>query len=182
MRMMTAQCLRNAFAEESMSHMRYLIFSDQAGDENFPNTARLFRAVAYADRVLASNHYRIVNEMLGDHPVCLTVPFIYERTVDNLEKSIIYKKILAEQVYPAYLSVSRADRENGAEKNFIQAIEAVLKHMRLLKCSYDTIIRTAGEPAVSVYHVCTGCGDIEMAAPPQCGICGIPGDKFHRID
>ena len=47
---MTASNLRSAFAGESQAHMRYLIFADKAKKEGFPNVARLFDAIAYAEQ------------------------------------------------------------------------------------------------------------------------------------
>ncbi|OYT52811.1 rubrerythrin, partial [Candidatus Bathyarchaeota archaeon ex4484_135] len=50
---MTRRFLKDAFAGESQAHMRYLIFADKAENEGFPNVARLFRAIAYAEFVHA---------------------------------------------------------------------------------------------------------------------------------
>jgi len=41
-----------------MAHMRYLIWGDQAEKEGLPNVARLFRAIASAETVHATNHFR----------------------------------------------------------------------------------------------------------------------------
>jgi len=56
MKKMTEKSLNEAFAGESMAHMKYLIFSEIAENEGFPNIARLFRAIAYAEQVHATNH------------------------------------------------------------------------------------------------------------------------------
>jgi len=37
--------------------MRYLIFAKRAEEEGFPNVARLFRAISYAEQVHVTNHY-----------------------------------------------------------------------------------------------------------------------------
>jgi rubrerythrin len=36
--------------------MRYIIYSDRAEKQGFLNIARLFRAVAHAERIHAGNH------------------------------------------------------------------------------------------------------------------------------
>jgi len=56
-REMTESNLRSAFGAESQAHMRYTIYAERARKDGFPNVARLFTAVAYAERVHATNHY-----------------------------------------------------------------------------------------------------------------------------
>jgi rubrerythrin len=56
-RKMTRKFLEDAFAGESMAHMRYIIFAEQAEREGYPNIAKLFRAIAHAEFVHAKNHF-----------------------------------------------------------------------------------------------------------------------------
>ena len=58
MHAMTKEFLETAFAGESQAHMRYLIFAENAEKDGQSNLARLFRAIAYAEQVHATNHYR----------------------------------------------------------------------------------------------------------------------------
>ena len=58
MRKMTEANLREAFSGESQAHMRYLIYADQAEKDGKPNVANLFRAIAYAEWVHATNHFK----------------------------------------------------------------------------------------------------------------------------
>ncbi len=74
MRKMTEDNLKNAFAGESQAHMRYLIFVEKAKQEGFPNVARLFKAIAYAEQIHATNHYNVLS-MIRD-------------TTDNLQVAI----------------------------------------------------------------------------------------------
>ena len=55
-RPMTESNLISAFAGESQAHMRYLIYAERAEDKDFRNIARLFRAVAHAEKIHAGNH------------------------------------------------------------------------------------------------------------------------------
>ncbi|MBS7249214.1 MAG: hypothetical protein KIH08_01275 [Candidatus Freyarchaeota archaeon] len=41
---MTETNLRSAYAGESQAHMRYLIYSERAEKNKFPNVARLFQS------------------------------------------------------------------------------------------------------------------------------------------
>jgi len=90
---MTESNLRSAFAGESQAHMRYLIFADRAEKEGYANVARLFRAIAYAEQVHATNHYR----ELGDINV----------SPQNLQVAIDGESWEVEEMYPAYLAVAQ---------------------------------------------------------------------------
>jgi len=57
---MTEQNLKAAFAGESQAHMKYLSFADKAEKEGKQNVARLFTAIAYAERVHATNHLKVL--------------------------------------------------------------------------------------------------------------------------
>jgi len=58
MQEMTRSNLKEAFAGESQAYMKYTIFADKAEQEGYPEVARLFRAIAYAERVHATNHLK----------------------------------------------------------------------------------------------------------------------------
>ena len=55
MHSITAASLRNAHGGESMAHMRYTVWGGCAHEEELPNVARLFRAIASAETINASN-------------------------------------------------------------------------------------------------------------------------------
>jgi rubrerythrin len=79
--------------------MRYLIFAEVAEKEGKPNLARLFRAIAYAEQVHATNHYRELG-MIRESP-------------KNLEVAIAGETYEVEEMYPAYLSVAELQKEQG---------------------------------------------------------------------
>lgn len=59
---MTNDFLHSAYGGESLAHMRYLTWSDVAEKEGFKNIAKLFTAIAYAERVHAENHFKEIDE------------------------------------------------------------------------------------------------------------------------
>jgi len=63
MKPMTEKSLREAFAGESQAHMKYLIFADLAEKDGKKDIARLFRAIAYAEQVHATNHFRVLGTL-----------------------------------------------------------------------------------------------------------------------
>ena len=57
---MTDQSLHAAFAGESQAAEKYMVFAEQAEEEGFPNIARLFRAISFAESRHARNHFRVM--------------------------------------------------------------------------------------------------------------------------
>ena len=53
---------RLPFAGESQAHMKYLVFADKA-EQGKLNTARLFKAIAYAEQVHATNHLKALGNV-----------------------------------------------------------------------------------------------------------------------
>ncbi|MBS3943152.1 MAG: Rubrerythrin-2, partial [Dethiobacter sp.] len=62
---MTEKTLLEAFAGESQANTKYQIYSEMARDDGRHNIARLFEAIAYAERVHARNHLRALGKKLG---------------------------------------------------------------------------------------------------------------------
>jgi rubrerythrin len=62
---MTDANLKSTYAGESQANMRYTIYAKKAKEEGYPNVARLFTAVAFAEQIHASNHYKNI-VMKGD--------------------------------------------------------------------------------------------------------------------
>jgi rubrerythrin len=63
--------------------MRYGIFSQRAEEGGLPNIARLFRAIAYTERVHASNHYRNIMSK-GDAVIVSVAGFGSRNTPEDL--------------------------------------------------------------------------------------------------
>ena len=57
---MTETFIKDALAGESQASQKYLAFADVADAEGYPNVARLFQAVAYAESTHARNHLSVL--------------------------------------------------------------------------------------------------------------------------
>ncbi|RKL61855.1 rubrerythrin family protein [Thermoanaerobacteraceae bacterium SP2] len=164
MKIMTRDNLKAAFAGESQAHMRYLIFADNAEKEGKPNIARLFRAIAYAEQVHATNHFKALQELNG--------------TPDNLQVAINGETFEVDEMYPAYDAVAKLQDEKAAEKSFHYAIEAEKIHAVL----YDDARKMAQmdkDIDDGIVYVCPICGyTVKSNAPDKCPVCGVSKDKF----
>lgn len=167
MKKMTEENLKAAFAGQSQAHMRYLIFAEVAEHEGKANLARLFRAIAYAEQVHATNHYRELG-MISDSP-------------KNLEVAIAGETYEVEEMYPAFLAVAELQREAGAKRAFHGALEAEKIHAELYKKAKEAAEK-GKDVEIGAVYICSVCGHTAVGKPPdRCPICGAPREKYKAF-
>ena len=167
MRKMTEKSLQEAFAGESMAHMKYLIFAEQAEKEGKRGIAKLFRAIAYAEYVHAKNHARNLG-YIGS-------------TVDNIQAGIDGETFEIEEMYPAYMAIAELQDEKGAQQSIRFAEEAEKIHAEMYKEAKEKAEKGEDFQAEEIY-VCPVCGYTHIGKPPdKCPVCGIPSEKFERF-
>ena len=178
---MTADFLRSAYGGESMAHMRYLIWSNAAAKDGKPNTANLFRAIAYAEEVHAGNHFRELRERTGDFTVPAGAVFGLTDLVENLQGAIDGELHEVEQMYPVYLETARCQGEKGAERSFHFALEAEKIHVDLFKQAQEAA-RNGQDVAIRSVFVCSVCGHTAADhLPDVCPVCGAGKEKYSEF-
>lgn len=164
MRLMTQQNLRDAFAGESQAHMKYQIYADVAEKEGFPNVAKLFKAIAYAELVHARNHLK---ELGGIND-----------SVANLQDAYDGETFEIEEMYPAYKAVAELQGEKGAVRSTHYALEAEKIHAVM----YDEAKKDVMEKKdieIGTIYVCDVCGwTHDGDLPEKCPICSAPQSKI----
>ena len=167
MRAMTEGNLKAAFAGESQAHMRYLAFADKAEKEGFPNVARLFRAVSFAEQAHATGHFRTLGG-IGS-------------TVENLGEAIGGENFEVEEMYPAYLAVGELQTEKSAVRSMNFALTAEKVHAAMYTEARQSV--EAGQDiALGTIYICEICGyTVEGAAPDRCPLCNAPKEKFRAF-
>ncbi|MBI4297353.1 MAG: rubrerythrin family protein [Chloroflexi bacterium] len=167
MRKMTESNLNSAFAGESMAHMKYTIYSDRAQREGRSNVARLFQAIAYAERVHATNHYRELGHV--------------KDTSDNLQVAIDGETYEVEEMYPAFNNVARLQEEKGAIRSTEWAWESEKGHAELYKKAKEAV-QGGQDAAIGDIYICGACGwTVEGEAPDVCPVCKAKRDHFRKF-
>lgn len=163
----TNENLKAAFAGESQAHMRYLVFAGQAEKDGLRNIARLFTAIAFAERVHAANHHEALCR--GD------------RTVRNLDAAIEGEKHEVKEMYPGFLAAAEQEGEKRASASFRFALEAEKTHAALY--SRAKVEAASGKDLrIGEIHICSLCGHtVDGAAPDKCPVCGANGDKYRQF-
>lgn len=177
----TASNLRSAYGGESQAYQRYIYWGEVAKKEGYPNIARLFKGIAYAEEVHAGNHFKELKDVNGDFLVAAMAGFGIGSTVKNLESAIEGETFEIEQMYPAFTAVAEIQQEKGALRSFGYALEAEKNHNDL----FAKAKKYAGQGQDLPYEdiqVCQVCGHTkEGTAPEKCPICGAPASKFSQF-
>jgi rubrerythrin len=164
---MTKQNLETAFAGESMAHMRYLIFSEKAERDGLANLSRLFRAIAFAEEVHATNHFRELGMIRG--------------AAENLQECIDGETYEAEEMYPAYNRVAESQGEQGAARSTHYALEAEKIHA-VMYAEAKKPVSQGKDIAIGTVFICPVCGyTVERAAPAKCPVCGAAKERFRSF-
>jgi rubrerythrin len=161
--------------------MRYLHWGQTAQKEGFPNTAKLFEAIAYAESVHAYNHFREIGGETGDATVTAGAVFGNNKTIDNLQGAINGELHEVEQMYPVYLNTAEFQEEAGAKRSFHYALEAEKKHAELFAKAQEAVKEGKDIPLNAVY-ICPICGHtILEEAPDQCPVCGAKKEMYNKF-
>ncbi|SHO51190.1 rubrerythrin family protein [Anaerocolumna xylanovorans] len=178
---MTSDFLHSAYGGESMAHMRYLTWGTMAEKEGFPNIAKLFEAIAYAERVHANNHFKEIGGNTADATVVAGAVFGTGKTVDNLQGAINGELHEVEQMYPVYLNAAEFQEEKGAQRSFHFALEAEKIHAELFKQAQDAAKGNQDIKLEAVY-VCPICGHTILdGAPDNCPVCGAKKEMYKKF-
>lgn len=177
-RPMTETNLKSAFAGESQAHTRYAIFAERAEEKGFPNIARLFMAVSYAERVHASNHYKNIKSK-GDAVTVSMAGFGSTTTSEDLQIGIDGENFEVEEMYPAYLEIAKMQKEYAAEISFRYAWEAEKTHAEFYRRAKGAV-DAGSDLELGPVGVCEVCGHtIEGEVPDVCPICNAKKDRFR---
>jgi len=167
MRKMTQQNLENAYAGESQAHMRYLIFADVAEKEGKLNLARLFRAIAHAEQIHATNHYREL-ENIND-------------SVKNLDLAITGENFEVEEMYPVYNNTASFQDEKGAVRSTHYAWETEKVHEKMYREAKDAA-KKGKDIEIGKVFICPVCGyTIEGELPNYCPVCNTKKELFKTF-
>jgi rubrerythrin len=153
---MTEQNLAAAFAGESQASQKYLAFAEVADAEGYPNVARLFRAVAYAESTHARNHLSVMGGI--------------GTTEENLKEAWGGETFEIDEMYVAYDAVAKMQGNESARTSIRYALNAEKDHQGI----YDSTLRGVegrndlGDAPVFVCPICghTVIGAARAAAPP----------------
>ncbi len=157
--------LREAFAGESKAHVRNMAFAKKAEQDEFPQIAKLFKAVAEAERVHAAEYLKYLEGVIGD-------------TEDNLKAAFENEIKANTQIYPQLIKEAFGLKREDVAWSFSRARDVEERHAALYKDALAAMV-TDREPD---YSVCGVCGYVFDGEPPDlCPVCGADKKSFKRV-
>ncbi|EKD27216.1 MAG: nigerythrin [uncultured bacterium] len=178
MKKMTEQNLINAFGGESQAHMRYLIFVEQAKKEKYPQVARLFNAISYAEYIHAGDHYNELRHLDGGFVANSMAAFGPGDTNKNLKLAIAGEEFEIKEMYPVYIETARFQEEKNAMRSFEWSYGTEIEHKKLFEKAL-VAVKEKKDAELGPIHVCKVCGyTIEGELPDNCPLCKVSKDKF----
>lgn len=158
------ELMMEAFVGEARAYFRLLSFAERADEEGYPQIARLFRAIAEAERVHARNHASLLDEVRS--------------TEENLQAAFRSESFVNEVAYPELLKEAWALDDKAAIWVLTSARNAEERHARLYKMALQDMIADR----MAVYFVCGNCGWVaDGAAPDKCPNCGKSSEMFREV-
>jgi rubrerythrin len=157
--------LREAFAGESKAAVRNSAFARKAAEEGFPQIARLFRAVAEAERVHAEEYLKYLEGVVGT-------------TEENLKTAFENEIRAKTDYYPDFIKEAFALKREDVAWSFIRSRDVEERHAKLYK---DALTAMLADRELN-YHVCRVCGYVfEEDLPDQCPVCGAEKRNFQQM-
>ncbi|MBF0478432.1 MAG: rubrerythrin family protein [Candidatus Omnitrophica bacterium] len=164
---MTKKNLEAAFAGESMAHIKYLAFADKAEKDGKVNIAKMFRAIAYAEQVHATNHLKV---LMG-----------VGTTPENLQKAIDGENFEVAEMYAVYDVDAKFQGEKDAEKSIHYAIEAEKIHSAMYTKAKKSADANKDIELGSMY-ICPICGYTHEGEPhDNCPVCKAKKEIFKKF-
>ncbi len=185
----TVQNLLAAFEAASNAHARYMAFAEQAEEDGWHGIAGLFRAVARARQIHATNHAHVIDRA-GGRSECEICPVAIKSTLENLKTALNGEQYEIASVYPGFLSEA-AERKNAAAlRSFTGALEAEKTHARLFSAAI-ALLQAGKKEALTGswigegrdFYVCPVCGYTSETEEEheRCPVCNCLWEKFEII-
>ncbi|PLY10200.1 MAG: rubrerythrin [Desulfuromonas sp.] len=166
--MSTKDNLADAFAGESQANRKYLAFAKQAETDGLPQVAKLFRAAAHAETIHAHAHLRAMGGI--------------NKTEENLAAAIEGEGFEFQKMYPPYLEEAQKEGDRMAEVSFRNALAVEEVHYELYSKALEAV-KVGGDLPQREVYVCEICGNtVYDHAPDKCDVCGVPKERFSKID
>lgn len=175
--------LETAFQEETKNNSTCRAFATRADEEGYHGIASLFRAIARAEQIHASNHARVLHHMGGPIGVEIPMPHV-ESSLDNLRSALVDQRFEVDYLYPTFLTAAVPLVDSTAIRTFHWALEADKSHVRLF---WQLIPRVGTDKAGWAYtphqfFVCALCGYAAQDPESQnCPSCNYLWERFETI-
>ena len=164
---MTEASLKAAFAGESQAAEKYMVFAEQAEEEGFPNIAKLFRAISFAETRHARNHLRVMKGI--------------NSTADNLAVAFAGESFEIDEMYPAYGEIAKVQKNAQASRSIKYAVKAEMDHKWMYSEAREKAL-DGKDIAAQPVSVCLICGHtVTGDVPDKCPVCAAAKEYYKTF-
>jgi rubrerythrin len=175
----TINNLQVAFQGEKNTQARYEEYAKRADEEGYHQVASMFRAVARAEEIHASNFANVLRNEGATALDDVKTPEV-GTTRENLEAAVRDEDLDRDAVYPKFADQAHKDRNRDAE--------TVFKHTKLAEASHAVLYRQALKDLEAFrggserFYVCPNCGRACVTtASGKCPVCGTSREQFLTV-
>lgn len=160
--------LETSLTNESMAHVRYKLFAEEAEEKGFPGIARMFKALSDSEFYHSRNHFYVLGKI--------------KSVLNNLKSAKEGESFEVETMYKDYLDYCRTKNYGLASYTFYDSLEAEKKHLALVNDALKNHSNSKDIPLIN-YFTCTSCGYTMCGneKPGNCPVCGAPRDRIKEI-
>ena len=167
----TEQCLQDAFAGESMAHMKYLYYSSQAKKDGYVQISNIFAETSANEKEHAKLWFKWLHP---DNKI--------PDTVTNLKDAAAGEHYETTEMYPSFAEIAEEEGFTDIAREFRGAGKVESEH----EARYKKLLSNIEEGIVferdtEVLWQCYNCGHIQKskAAPEKCPVCQHPRAYFQ---
>ena len=183
----TISVLKLAYVSEKTAAEKYVGYSQKAVEEQFPNIAYLFSAMAASEHIHAENYKRILHTLnaSADKPASRIAPTDTKSNMINAADSELTK---IKQTYPDFLAKLEPEEHEQAIasctyswKSHKQHQAQIMEIKKYSKLFFGPVAKEIEESDFD-FHVCQNCGSTLDEAPGSAYvICGQPPSNYRKI-
>jgi rubrerythrin len=187
----TVESLKKRYVDEMHAYQKYVAYSHKAIDEDYPNIAHLFKALASSEAIHARNFERILSALsIGaeELPAVGLVDFKIGRTKENIKHATQVEAEKIDNEYPAILARIKPEGYQNAITHITYAWKAEKQHHDLMikirnaATKWFGLLASRIEGTSSRYYICHICGSTLIAPPKeQCPICGHSHTEYQEV-
>ncbi|MEG2360382.1 MAG: rubrerythrin family protein [Christensenella sp.] len=167
----TEKCLQDAFAGESMAHMKYIYYSSQAKKDGFVQISNIFAETSGNEKEHAELWFKYLQ---ADNKI--------PNTITNLKDAAAGEHFETTEMYPSFAKIAEEEGFTEIAREFKGAGAVESEH----EARYDKLAANIENNSVfardtEVLWQCINCGHIQKskAAPDKCPVCQHPQAYFQ---
>jgi rubrerythrin len=173
-----------AYQGETTAHAIYKAFAVKADADGLPGAASLFRAIARAEQIHASNHARVIRQM-GGEAIAKVSDVHVKATLVNLKTALLGEQHEIDVLYPAFLKESTSYFDAAAVRTLNWALQAEKTHARLYTMAIAQLEENQAltwTGAAKSFYICPVCGYTASTREAEnCPVCNYIWERFEIL-